>query len=173
MGRSPGRQSAGHKEHYRQREAQETAQVGERSQHIQGTERGQSGWSVGSRERQVRGDPGEASGARQHVWVLWHMWEEAKRNIVSNVCFRGQEHVQRSFGGSGCHPGEKWQGRDRVVAMPMERREWIGSVAAKRWWGVAHFSPTASIWGALGLSSEQDHKKVRPKQLALTCFSSE
>ena len=26
---------------------------------------------------------------------------------VSNVCFRGQEHVQRSFRGSGCHPGEK------------------------------------------------------------------
>ena len=70
MGRSPGRQSAGHKEHYRQREPQVTAQVGERSQHIQGTERGQSGWSVGSRERQVHGDPGEASGARQDVWVL-------------------------------------------------------------------------------------------------------
>lgn len=94
MGRSPGKQSAGHKEHYRQREPQETAQVGERSQHIQGTERGQSGWSVGSRERQVRGDPEKQVGP-DSMSGSYDTCERKLSETLSAMCVFGDRNMSR------------------------------------------------------------------------------
>ena len=112
--------------------SQVTAQVGERSQHIQGTDRGpewmecrvegmtNSGWSWRNKWGQTA-----CLGLMTHAWGSW------------------VKHCQQCvFSGTGTCPEiiprlwlSSWREvtrRGQGVAMPMERRDWIGNVATKR-----------------------------------------
>lgn len=167
MGKGAQAGKVGHKEHYGQRGPQVTAQVGERSQHIQGTEGGHSEWM----ECKVKGKTGTGGDPGGNKWgqtACLGLMTHARRlsDIVQKcVFFGGQGHVRRSFGGSGCHPG-RVTGQGQGGTNADGEREWLGSIATK----VVRSGSLQSgvhLWGtAEAVLRVRSQKKAGPEHLA-------